>query len=131
MTGTTDPRPGDPVAETAEVRSGRIAPDRMFKPALDAARRIPKAPDPASEGPRAGARGGVPIVYGPRSLPPKGPPSPSPPPATHREPSANRAGLRPIAVQNRRFRLLALGGGTAVFIGVLTCLWWISQIAWI
>lgn len=130
MTDTADPRPGGPVSEAKELGSDRIARERMFKPAMDPARRIPDAPDPTDEAPRPGARGRLGIVYGPRSIRPQGRPSPEPPRNTSEIPSADRAGLRSVARQSRRFRLIALAGGAGVLLGVLTCLWWISQIAW-
>lgn len=135
----TSGTPAPPVPEPNDPRAARELAALMFKPALDAGRRIAPAPGPVLATPRPGTAPQLPIAYGARAIPtPAVPPPPTAPaqgsatfptPAAPREPARGRVGQPSLARQNRRFRRIALGGGAAVLLGTAAGIWALARLA--
>ncbi|QIK63044.1 hypothetical protein G7068_07410 [Leucobacter viscericola] len=132
------PAVGLPVEEPA-VEIPKDLANLMFKPPLDPHRRVRESPFPQTEHtlPKSGVRQGMPVVYGAKAetaVDVSGDGAAldariGPPPAGAYIVPAQREGLPSIAKQNRRFRLLALGGGAVVAIVVGAGLWGVSLLA--
>ncbi|QIM19355.1 hypothetical protein G7066_13635 [Leucobacter coleopterorum] len=111
----------------------------MFKQPLDPHRRVKESPFPQTEDalPRVGVRQGMPVVYGTRAeldeqysdetaaLDAKI----GPPPPNGYVFVAQRDGLPSTERQNRKYSLLALGGGTAVLLVAVFGLWGVALLA--
>ncbi|MBL3699773.1 hypothetical protein [Leucobacter luti] len=130
--------PAPPLPEPADPRSASELAALMFKPPLGSGRRVPAAPEPSTAPPRAGARPELPVVYGARPAPsPLGGRAPDrlPPRSTPgaQEAGQDRSALPSVTAQNRRFRRLALLGGTGMVLIVGAGLWGLAQLglAWL
>lgn len=108
----------------------------LFKRPLDAKRRAPESPFPASQSslPRGGVRPDIPVVYGarPEELEPQTEGTDfarwiGPPPEGHPVEATNRESLPSVAKLNRQFSRIALLGGAGVLVVAVIGLWWIVQ----
>lgn len=126
---------GAPVEEPDEIPPALSR--LFFKKPLDPKRRAPEAPfpKPQSSLPRAGVGAGIPVVYGAR--PEELPAQPAetelsrmigPPPLGYELPVAERQALPSTALLNRRFRMVALGGGLGVLMVSVAGLWWVATL---
>lgn len=126
---------GAPVEEPDEIPPALAR--LFFKKPLDPKRRAPEAPfpKPQSSLPRTGVGAGIPVVYGARAEELPAQPAETelsrmigPPPLGYELPAAERHALPSTALLNRRFRMLALGGGLGVLVVSVAGLWWVATL---